>query len=106
MEAMGTYTEHWKQHRRRGLKGTLYALLWLIIGLPCTALVALGVERLTGDYPCYLHAGLIVLWLIAFTATILRYSKVTCPRCDTTFSQGKWVTRCPKCGLGIGQEDP
>ena len=103
---MGTYTDHWQTHRRTGRRGTLVVLAWLVVGLPLTAVVALGVERLTGSYPGYLHAGLIALWLVVFTVLVLRFSRVLCPRCGTRYSLGKWVMRCPSCGLAIGQEEP
>jgi len=103
---MGTYTAHWKQHKRRSIQGLIYVLLWFVLGLPAIAAICLGVERRTGEYPGYLNAGLLVLWLVVFTVMVLRFSKVSCPKCSHRFSQGKWVTKCPECGLGIGQEEP
>ena len=102
---MGTYTAHWQQHRRRSIRGTIYVLLWLVLGLAAIAGICIGVEHLTGEYPAYLNIGLLVVWLVVFTAMVLRFSKVTCPKCSHRFSHGKWVTKCPQCGLGIGQED-
>ena len=81
-------------------------LLWLALALPATALICLGVQRLTGEYPGYLHVGLLLVWLVGFTVMVLRFAKVSCPKCGARFSHGKWVTRCPECGLGIGQEEP
>jgi hypothetical protein len=103
---MGTYTEHWKEHKRKGVRGVIYTLLWLIVGLPVTALISLGVERLTGSYPGYLHFGLLLVWLVVFTNMVLRFSRVICPRCGTRYSQGKWVYGCPKCSLRIHQDEP
>jgi hypothetical protein len=103
---MGTYTEHWKQYRKRNIRGVVYVLLMLVIGLPVTALISLGVEQLTGEYPAYLHVGLIVIWLVVFTMLILRYSRVLCPRCGTQYTHGRGLADCPKCGLKMLQEDP
>ena len=102
---MGTYTEHWRQHRRRSIRGLVYVLLWLVLGLGAIALTCFAVQQRTGEYPAYLNAGLFGVWLVVFTRMSLRYSKVSCPRCQHRFSHGKWVTRCPGCGLGIGQEE-
>ena len=80
-------------------------LLGAGLAFSAIALICLGVQDLTGEYPGYLNAGLLLLWLVVFTVMVLRFSKVTCPKCSHHFSQGKWVVRCPECGLGIGQED-
>ncbi len=52
-----------------------------MVGLPATALVAYGVNRSTGEYPGYLHFGLLAVWLIAFIAHVIRYSRMNRPRC-------------------------
>src|SRR6187402_1077772 len=103
---MGTYTEHWKEHKRNGVRGLVCTLLWFVVGLPVTALVSLGVERLTGTYPAYLHVVLILIWLVVFTAMVLRFSRVVCPRCNERYSHGKWVYSCPRCALRINQDEP
>ena len=103
---MGTYTEHWMKHKRRSIRGLLWVLLLFVVGLPFTALVAIGMERITGSYPAYLHLILLLFWLIVFTILVIRFSRVVCPRCNEHYSHGKWVLSCPKCGLRIGQEEP
>lgn len=103
---MGIYTEHWSNYKRRSVRGIVHLLLLLAVGLPLTVLVAIGVERLTGSYPIYLHVGLLLLWLVFFTLLAVRYSRVSCPRCDATYSRGKGLCNCPKCGLRMLQDDP
>jgi hypothetical protein len=103
---MGIYTEHWNQYKKRNIRGVLYGMLMLVIALPATALISLGVEELTGEYPAYLHIGLLVIWLIVLTMLILRYSRIICPRCSTQYTHGKGLADCPKCGLRMLQEDP
>jgi len=102
---MGIYTEHWNKYKRNSVRGVVYLLLLVAAGLPFTALVALGVEKLIGSYPFYLHICSLLLWLIAFTALAVRYSRVVCPRCDTTYSRGRWLCNCPKCGLRMLQDE-
>ena len=103
---MGMYTEHWNSYKRNSVRGVIYLLLLIAVGLPFTALVALGGKRLTGSYPIHLHIGLLALWIIAFTVLAIRYSRVSCPRCGTTYSRGKWLCNCPKCGLRMLQDEP
>ena len=103
---MGIYTEHWNQHKKRNIRGLLYVLLMLVVALPATALISLGVEKLTGEYPAYLHIALLVIWLVGLTMLALRSSRVICPRCGTQYSHGKGLADCPKCGLRMLQEDP
>ena len=103
---MGTYTEHWKQYKKRNIKGFMYVVLMLVVALPATALISLGVEQLTGEYPAYLHIGLLAIWLVGLIMLALRFSRVICPRCDTRYTQGKGRADCPNCGLRMLQEDP
>ena len=103
---MGTYTAHWKEHRRRSIRGLRIVFAWFVLGLPATALVCFGVEQVTGDYPAYLQIGLLLAWLVVFTMMVLRFGKVTCPKCNLQFVQGRGVSRCPGCGLLIGPEEP
>lgn len=103
---MGTYTNYWNQYKRQSVRGVTHLLLLFAVGLPLTALVALGVQKLTGDYPFLLHISLLVVWLISFTVLAVRYSRVVCPRCSARYSRGKWLCDCPKCGLGMLQDEP
>ncbi len=103
---MGTYTEHWNNYKRNSVRGLLYLLLLFIVGLPATALVAIGIEQLTSSYPIYLHVGLLLVWLVMFTMLLVRYSRVICPRCDAQYSRGKGLCNCPKCGLRMLQDEP
>ena len=103
---MGAYTAHWDAFRKNSLKGLCYLGLLLVLGLPGTALVAYGVNQLTGEYPFYLHLGLLSVWLVAFTWLAIRYSRVICPRCRTQYSRGKWLSNCPRCGLRMLQDEP
>ena len=103
---MGTYTDHWNRYKRESVRGVIRLMLLLGVGLPLTALVALGVQRLTGEYPFHLHISLLIAWLVAFTALAVRYSRVVCPRCDEKYSRGRWLCDCPKCGLRMLQDEP
>jgi len=103
---MGTYTAHWAEYKKDGLRGLCYLGLLVIIGLPATALVAYGVSQVTGEYPFYLHLGLLAVWLFAFVRLAIRYSRVTCPRCATKYSRGKGLCNCPRCGLRMLQDEP
>lgn len=103
---MGTYTEHWNRYKHDSVRGLLHLLLLFIVGLPITALVAIGMERWTGRYPIFLHVALLLIWLVIFTALLIRHSRVVCPRCGTRYSRGKWLCDCPKCGLRMLQEEP
>ena len=103
---MGTYTAHWKEHRRRSIRGLLYVLAWFALALPATAGICLLVERSTGAYPAPLQIGLLLAWLVGFTLLVLRFGRTACPKCGTIFVQGRGVSRCPACGLGIGQDEP
>jgi len=103
---MGLYSAHWEAYRKESRKGVCYLGLLVGLGLPATALVAFGVGRLTGGYPIRLHLGLLVVWLVATTLVAIRYSRVRCPRCGTTYTRGKWLCDCPQCGLRMLQDDP
>jgi tellurite resistance protein TehA-like permease len=103
---MGAYTEHWNQHKKRNVRGMLYVLLLLVVGLPVTALIPLGIEQLTGDYPVYIQLALLVVWLVVFTMMIIRFSRATCPRCGAQYTHGRGLVDCPQCGLRMLQEDP
>lgn len=103
---MGLYTEHWNRYKRDSVRGVVQLLLLIALGLPATALVAVGVQALTGSYPIWLHLPLLVAWLIAFTMLAVRHSRVICPRCATRYSRGRSLCNCPRCGLRMLQEDP
>ena len=103
---MGIYSRHWQAYKRESLRGLLYLALLLVVGLPATALVALGVGRITGINPVYLQLGLLIVWLVVFTLVALRYSRVTCPRCNTVYSRGKGLCNCPQCALRMLQDEP
>ncbi len=103
---MGTYTDHWNKYKRESVRGVIYLLLLFAVGLPLTALVALGVQRFTGTYPFYIHIALLLFWLISFTVLAVRYSRVVCPRCSAKYSRGRWLCDCPKCGLRMLQDEP
>lgn len=102
---MGAYTEHWERHKKRSVRGVLYALLVIAVGVPSAAVVGMLLEPLDSIDTCVLIA-LLVGSLIAFTIILIRFSKVLCPRCQTEYSRGKFVTNCPKCGLRMLQENP
>jgi len=103
---MGHYSAHWEAYRKESRKGVCRLGLLVGLGLPATALVAYGVGQLTGEYPIRLHLGLLVVWLVATTLVAIRYSRVRCPRCGTTYTRGKWLCDCPQCGLRMLQDDP
>lgn len=103
---MGSYTEHWNQYKRQSVRGVVYLLLLFAVGLPLTAIAALGVQKLTGTYPFHFHISLLIVWLVSFTVLAVRYSRVVCPRCNAKYSRGRWLCDCPRCGLRMLQDDP
>ena len=103
---MGAYTEHWKTHLRRSKREPLVMVLFLVIGLPGTAVIAYLVGLVNPDYRDVVQIGLLVGWVILFTAHLIRANRIVCPRCSTVFAQGKWQRQCPSCALPILQEDP
>jgi hypothetical protein len=105
---MGLYTQQWDQYKKHNVRGILNVFLLIIVGLPVTILLPLGLQELTGgDYPVYLQLGLLVIWLAGFTMLVIRYSYVMCPRCGTRYSKhNRGITACPQCGLRLLQEDP
>lgn len=102
---MGLYTEHWAQCKQHANTSTLQALLMLALGLPAIAGAGYLLSPLTAAGTTVLVA-IIVTWLVALTALVLRGSKVDCPRCSARYSRGKFLVNCPKCGLRMFQEDP
>jgi len=106
MPLMGTYTAHWTEYKKNSLRGLCYLGLLIAVGLPATALVAYGVGQWTGEYPFYLHLGLLVTWLVALIWLAVHYSRMTCPRCRTNYSRGKGLCNCPRCGLRMLQDEP
>lgn len=103
---MGLYTAHWDQYKRDSVRWLRWLLALFALGLPFTALVAVGMERWTGTYPVVLHLSLLVAWLVAFTWLLVRSSRVGCPRCGARYSRGKWLSNCPQCDLRMLQEEP
>ena len=102
---MGIYSEHWDKYKKESRKNLLLLGLLIVLGLPATAVLAFFASRFTGEYPFYLHAGLLVAWLVVFTLLAIRSSRVICPRCDTTYSRGKGLSNCPQCGLRMLQDE-
>ncbi|MBK6471246.1 MAG: hypothetical protein IPF94_11085 [Betaproteobacteria bacterium] len=102
---MGTYTDHWARYKKNSTRELLKALLLIGVGLPGLALVGYGLSQVT-EYAVPLQVALLVLWLVALTRLLLHQSKVPCPRCGETYSRGKYLSNCPKCGLRMLQEDP
>ena len=102
---MGIYTEHWARYKKSGTRGLLQALLLIGVGIPGLALVGYGLSQVT-KLAVPLQIALLGLWLVALTRLLLRQSKVPCPRCGETYSRGKYLSNCPKCGLRMLQEDP
>lgn len=103
---MGKYTEHWNDYKRSTVRGLLYLLALFVVGLPLTALIAVGIQHFTGSYPVYLHIGLLLIWLMAFCVLVVRSSRVVCPRCGTRYSRGRWLSNCPQCDLRMRQDEP
>ena len=104
---MGIYTEHWRQHSRRARRGTLIALGIMGLGLPAAAGLAYLASFITAFDPTALQVGVVLLWVIALTTAAVRFSRVTCPRCGTIYSQGRgFLVTCPKCGLRMLQDEP
>jgi lipopolysaccharide export LptBFGC system permease protein LptF len=102
---MGTYTEHWKQYAQRSKRKTLMLLLYIVVALPGTALIAYLIGLTTGEYPVLVHIALLLVWLVIFALLAFRVSKVVCPRCGTGYSRGRGLCNCPECGLRMLQED-
>ena len=103
---MGTYTEYWNSYMRKSRKDALIAVLFLVVGLPATAVIAWLSGLATGKDPVPVQIGLILLWLVLFTARLLRGTKIVCPKCSTVYAHSKWQLQCPSCGLRILQEEP
>jgi hypothetical protein len=103
---MGTYSEHWKTHVRNSKKNALLMILFLVVGLPGTALIAFLAGLLDARYRDPVQIGLVAVWLVLFTTHLIRVNRIVCPRCSTVYSQGKWQRQCPSCALPILQEDP
>lgn len=102
---MGLYTEHWENYRKRTLRGTLYALLMLALGVPAVAALGYLLQPLDNVRTALL-VGVILFWLSVLVTVALRHSRVVCPRCETRYSRGKYLVNCPKCGLRMLQESP
>lgn len=102
---MGLYTEYWENYRKRTLRGTLYALALLGLGIPAIAAFGHFLAPLD-NFRTALLLTAILLWLAGLVTLVLRHSRVVCPRCDTPYSRGKFVVNCPKCGLRMHQENP
>jgi hypothetical protein len=103
---MGQYTAHWQAYAKSQKRDLLSFALLFGLGLPATALLSFGLQRLTGEYPVWIHLSALLVWLLAFTRLVLRGVRVTCPRCATVYSRGKYLCDCPSCGLRMLQEDP
>ena len=103
---MGIYTEHWKAHVRASKRNALGMLLFVGIGLPGTAVIAYLVGLVNPDYRDVTQIALVAAWLVLFIVLLARANRIVCPRCSTTFAQGKWQRQCPSCALAILQEDP
>src|ERR1044071_4887510 len=105
MFAMGAYTEHGERYSKRNARGVLYALLVVGVGLPTAAGVGMLLEPMD-TVDLVIFVGVLVLWLITLTMVLIRFSKVSCPRCQTQSSRGKYLTKCPSCDLRMLQEEP
>jgi cobalamin biosynthesis protein CobD/CbiB len=100
---MGQYTEHWTKYKRESHRRTLH-LLGVLLVLPVIATLGYALSQFT-DWATPVVGGLLIVWLLAFISLALRSSKVLCPRCSTSYSRGKYLSNCPKCGLRMLQED-
>jgi hypothetical protein len=103
---MGIYSENWEKYKKESLRWLLRLALLIVLGLPATALVTIVVDRVTGNYPVYLQLTLLAIWLAALIVAAIRASRVICPRCNTVYSRGKWLSNCPQCGLRMLQDGP
>ena len=103
---MGIYSEHWESYKKESLRWLLRLALLLVVGLPATALVAMGISRATDSGPVYFQLFLLAIWLVVFIWAAVRSSRVSCPRCSTVYSRGKGLSNCPKCGLRMLQDGP
>lgn len=99
---MGEYTEHWEKYKRDSNKRTLRFLGFLLL-LPLVALLGYGLSSL-GTWSFYVTLALLLLWLLGFVRLALISAKVPCPQCGATYSRGKYLVNCPKCGLRMLQE--
>jgi cobalamin biosynthesis protein CobD/CbiB len=100
---MGQYTEHWAKYKRDANRRTLQ-LLGFLLFLPAIAVLGYLLSEIT-DLVFPVVVTLLVVWLVVFTRLALRSSKVPCPRCSSTYSRGKYLVPCPKCGLPMFQEE-
>jgi hypothetical protein len=74
------------------------------VGLPSVGLAGMLLGPLDNVDTAIL-GGLLLAWLIALVKVVLHFSKVSCPRCGTRYSRGKYLSNCPSCGLRMLQED-
>ncbi|ROZ75381.1 hypothetical protein EEB15_15610 [Ramlibacter sp. WS9] len=101
---MGQYTEHWAEYQRASNRRTLQ-LLGAMLLVPAIGLLGYALSGIT-EWAVHVAVALLVVWLVLFTRLAMRASKVQCPRCSATYSRGRSVVNCPKCGLRMFQEDP
>ena len=101
---MGQYTEHWAEYQRASNRRTLQ-LLGALLLVPVIALLGYAISGLT-QWAVHMVVALLLVWLVLFTRLALRSEKVPCPRCSATYSRGRSVVNCPKCGLRMFQENP
>ena len=100
---MGQYTEHWAKYKRESNRRTLQLAGYLLF-LPAIALLGYVISEIT-NWTVPVVITLLVVWLVVFTRLALRSSKVQCPRCSSTYSRGKYLVPCPKCGLRMFEEE-
>lgn len=102
---MGLYRQHWESYRKQALRGTLYALAVLGVGVPTIAFVGFLLQPLN-HLRTALFVSVAVVWLVLLVGIVVRSSRVVCPRCSTRYSRGKFLVNCPQCGLRMFQENP
>ena len=100
---MGQYTEHWAEYQRASNRRTLQLLGVLLV--PVIGLLGFALSGVT-EWAVHVVVALLLVWLVLFIRLALRSEKVPCPRCSATYSRGRSVVNCPKCGLRMFQENP
>lgn len=100
----GRYAQHWHDYRAASSRRTL-RLLGVVLLLPLLALGGYALARVT-EWAMPILMVLLAGWLACFTCLALAASRVTCPRCATVYTRGKFLCDCPACGLRMLQEDP
>ena len=98
-----SYAQSWRQYR----SSNWAAGLWLVLGLPATIFVAIGIKFLLGvENPLIALAPVVLAWSAAFFVLSRRVTRFRCPRCKGLyFAHAELVygagSQCSQCQLPL-----